>query len=138
MGDFCMCLGSASMEPPNATPCSPAALKDPGTCCAGSGWPTTGNCICSAFLCYVNQGGGRDCFFQDLGSNGAEVPTTTATGAACCTWGDPSTGYICSCYDQTSAASCDGRTMVSECTISTVPPCSSDVTVGWSQVPTCQ
>jgi hypothetical protein len=84
----------------------------------------------------VNQGGGRDCFYQDLGSNGAEVPTTSATGTACCTWGDSTSGYICSCYDD--ATACEGKTPVSSCTMGTLPPCSSDVTVGYTQVAACR
>jgi hypothetical protein len=131
-----MCFAASSSYPANATPCSPASMQDPGTCCAGSGWPSTGNCICSAFLCYVNQGGGKDCFYQDLGSNGLEVPTTSASGAACCTWGDSSTGYICSCYSD--ASLCQGKTAVSSCTQGTIPACSSDVTVGYTQVPACR
>jgi hypothetical protein len=131
-----MCFPSSSNYPPNATPCSTTALKDPGTCCAGQGWPQSSNCICSAFLCYVNQGGGRDCWYQDLGGNGAEVPTTSATGAACCTWGDATNGYICSCYSD--ATACQGKTAVSSCTMGTIPPCSSIVTTGYAQVPSCR
>lgn len=131
-----MCFAPSSGEPANDVPCSPASMQNAGTCCAEPGWPASGNCICSAFLCYVNEGGGRDCFFQDLGGNGAEVPTTSATGTACCVWGAASSGYICSCYDD--ASLCEGKQSVSSCTIDTVPACSSDVTVGYSQVAACR
>jgi hypothetical protein len=135
-GDFCLCDAPSSQLPSNSTPCSPATLQDPGTCCAEPGWPSTGDCICSAFLCYVNSGGGKDCFYQDLGSNGAEVPTTSASGTACCVWGADSSGWICSCYDD--ATLCEGKQSVSSCTMGTVPPCSSDVTVGYAQVSSCR
>lgn len=135
-GDFCLCYGASSTFPANDTACSTTTLKDPGTCCAAPGFPGQGDCICSAFLCYVNSGGGKDCFFQDLGGNGLEVPTTSASGTACCVWGASTSGFICSCYDD--ADLCEGKQSVSECTIDTVPPCSSDVTVGYTQVPACR
>jgi hypothetical protein len=85
----------------------------------------------------VNQGGGKDCWFQDLGGNGLEVPTTSASGAACCVWGDATNGYICSCYSD--ASECEGRGQsVSECTMDTLPACGGIITGGYSQVASCQ
>ncbi|HEY6459110.1 MAG TPA: hypothetical protein VIY73_03135 [Polyangiaceae bacterium] len=135
-GDFCLCYGASSSEPANGTPCSPSSLKDPGVCCADPGFPGSGDCICSSFLCYVNSGGGKDCWYQDLDGNGLEVPTTSASGTACCTWGDSTNGYICSCYDD--AGLCEGKTTVSSCTSDTIPACSSLITTGYTQVPACR
>jgi hypothetical protein len=84
----------------------------------------------------VNSGGGKDCYYQDLGGNGLEVPTTSASGTACCTWGDSNSGYICSCYDD--ASLCEGKTTVSSCTSDTLPACSSLITTGYDQVPACR
>ncbi len=137
-GDFCMCFAASNMYPANSTPCSPSDLHDPGGCCAAAGWPSTGSCICQSFLCYVNQGGGRDCFYQDLGGNGLEVPTTSATGAACCVWGDSNVGQICSCYDDLNAGSCQGRQSVPSCTIGVLSTCSGIVTNGDTEVATCR
>jgi hypothetical protein len=133
-----MCEMIAQPGQSNATTCSTSTLKDPGTCCAEPGWPSTGNCECWAFLCYVNQGGGKDCSFEDLGANGAEVPTTTATGAVCCVWGDASTGFICSCYSDATMCQGPGQKIVSSCSIDEVPPCSGGVETGYSQVPSCR
>jgi len=136
-GCYCYAANTGAGYPPNDVTCSTANLQDPGTCCAEPGWPASGNCDCSAFLCYVNSGGGRDCFYQDLGGNGVEVPTTSATGTACCTWGSGSaTGQFCSCYD--SADLCDGGTLVSACTKDTLPACSSVIDVGYNQVAACR
>jgi len=138
-GDFCMCYPSSTTLPPNATDCSPSALHDPGVaqCCADPGWPGSGNCICSAFLCYVNQGGGKDCTYSDLGQNGAEVPTTSTTGAACCVWGDATNGYLCSCYSDASACNGRGKT-VSECSAGVMPSCGGPIQSGASQVSSCR
>jgi hypothetical protein len=133
-----MCFAASNMYPANSTPCSPSDLKDPGGCCAPAGWPSSGSCICQSFLCYVNQGGGRDCFYQDLGGNGLEVPTTSATGAACCVWGDNSVGQLCSCYDDLNTGSCQGRQSVPSCTIGVVPTCSGLVTNGENPVAACR
>jgi hypothetical protein len=134
-----MCYPSTPSLPPNSTECSPSALHDPSVaaCCADPGWPSSGNCICSAFLCYVNQGGGKDCYYTDLGANGAEVPTTSATGTTCCVYGDSSNGYICSCYADQGA--CNGRgTTVSSCTAGVLPACGGPISSGSSQVSACR
>jgi hypothetical protein len=136
-GDYCMCFANPQY-PPNATPCAKPALKDPGACCADPGWPKTGTCICAAFLCYVNQGGGKDCMYTDQGQNGLETPSTSATGAACCIKGDSSDGYFCSCYDQDSAGSCTGYAKVASCTIDALPPCQDIITKGDTPVASCR
>jgi hypothetical protein len=82
----------------------------------------------------VNEGGGRDCFYQGLSNEG--TPTASATGTACCVRGAAAAGFICSCYDD--ASYCEGYSLVPECTSASVPPCSSDVTVGYEQVAKCQ
>jgi hypothetical protein len=81
----------------------------------------------------VNQGGGRNCFFD--GSSGIlGTPTTSATGAACCLTGPG----LCSCYDENNKGSCDGFPMVSSCTFGTVQPCTGADAQGQTRVASCR
>jgi hypothetical protein len=130
--DFCMC-SSVPSSSSNGTACSAGWLRDEGACCADPGWPGSGSCICSSFLCEVNQGGGRDCFFN--GASGIlGTPTTSATGAACCLRGQG----ICSCYDANNVGSCTGFQKVSACTFGTVAPCSDTLSQGDTPVSSCR
>jgi hypothetical protein len=133
-----MCFAAASGYPANATPCAKSTNKDPGYCCAEPGWPQKGNCRCAAFLCYVNQGGGKDCQYNDLKQNGLEQPSTSASGAACCIKGTPDLGYFCSCYSDISKGSCDGFPKVAACTMDVLPPCKDIVTNGYTPVDSCR
>lgn len=130
--DFCMCSSVPSSQS-NATACSSAWLRDKGACCADPGWPQSGSCICSSFLCEVNQGGGRDCFFSGS-TSGLGTKTSSATGAACCLRGQG----ICSCYDANNAGSCNGFTKVSSCTFGVVPPCTDSLSQGDRPVSSCR
>ena len=132
--DFCLCEHIAADSGVGAGgSCSAGSLRDHGACCADPGWPSSGSCQCASFLCEVNQGGGRDCFFN--GASGIlGTPTTSASGAACCLRGSG----ICSCYDANNAGSCDGFQKVSSCSFGVVAPCTDLTTQGEMPVASCR
>jgi hypothetical protein len=115
--------------------CAATSLRDPGGCCADQGWPQSGSCTCSSFNCYVNQGGGKDCYYRGLGENGLEVPTTSDTapaGGACCV----RLPGICSCYRD--ATTCQGHAVLPSCIAGSVPVCNPVISNNGTAVASCR
>jgi hypothetical protein len=138
-GDTCVCLPAGPDVPANDAGCSLSTLHDPSvsTCCRDPSWPQEGYCVCSAFLCYANGFGGTSCYFQDRQS-GEGPATTSATGDVCCIQGaDGGFGAMCTCYPSVLSEYCDLLTHVAKCDEASIPACSSILTTGYDQVPSC-
>jgi hypothetical protein len=133
-------LPASTSDPANSTPCTPFNTY-PGACCASPGWPSSGQCICQAFICYSSSSGGSTCGWDEP-PEGSQAPTTSATGSSCCAYertmpGSPN--YECSCdaFDCKATIASGNGQAVSSCTINAIPPCGGLVTPGYSQVSSC-